>query len=67
MTTPQFTPQQREKKPLNAFFVMLAICSALPTLFCLAGVFTSEGSPFFVFGFLWSGAWTYVWWSLRHR
>jgi hypothetical protein len=54
-------------KKLNAFFVMLAVIAAMPTLFFGVGTFASEGNPIMVFAFLWSAAWTYVWYSLRHR
>ncbi|ASR77140.1 hypothetical protein KIV66_gp32 [Mycobacterium phage MyraDee] len=56
------------KKPLNAFFVVLAFLSALPTLYWFA-VFIEGGGQNAISAFvtLWCGMWTYVWWSLRHR
>ncbi len=54
-------------KKLNAFFVMLTILSAMPALFFGMGTIVGEGNPIMVFLFLWSAAWTYVWYSLRHR
>lgn len=66
--TMQFQPGPPPvKKPLNAFFVVLAALSAIPTLFFLLVTFTSEGSGIPIFLFLWSGMWTFVWYSLRHR
>lgn len=55
-----------ERKELNAFFVVLACLSAIPTLFFLLVFFNSQ-SPFSGLIFLWCSMWTYVWWSLRHR
>lgn len=53
---------------LNAFFVMLTVISAVPTLFCLLAVIATNGnSVMWGLGCIWSAAWTYVWWSLRHR
>lgn len=61
-------PMQPVKKKLNAFFVMLTVISALPTLFFgLAWVLGGGGTSLAGLAMLWSGAWTYVWWSLRHR
>ena len=54
-------------KKLNAFFVMLTILSAMPALFFGIGTIVGEGNPIMVFLFIWSAAWTYVWYSLRHR
>jgi hypothetical protein len=47
--------------------VMLTILSAMPALFFGMGTIVGEGNPIMVFLFLWSAAWTYVWYSLRHR
>ncbi|MGB3483669.1 MAG: hypothetical protein WBB07_15835 [Mycobacterium sp.] len=68
-TTWRDAPPTPDTKPkLNAFFVMLAVLSALPTAFFGLGYVLSEAqSNIHGFLFLWSAAWTYVWWSLRHR
>ena len=54
-------------KKLKAFFVMLTILSAMPALFFGIGMIAGDGNPIMVFLFFWSAAWTYVWYSLRHR
>ncbi|WP_156409293.1 hypothetical protein [Mycobacterium sp. Root265] len=56
-----------EAKPLNAFFVVLAILSFVPTAFFgLAFLFTGFSGGMLALT-AWCGLWTFVWWSLRHR
>lgn len=57
------TTQAKSRNPL---FLVLAILSALPTLFFLLG-FVSGPNVFFLGGFLWSAMWTWVWWSMAGR
>lgn len=55
------------KPKLNAFFVVLAVLSGMPTAFFLLAFVTSEGNGILGFATAWCGMWTYVWYSLRHR
>lgn len=58
---------QPPKPRLNAFYVMLTIISAIPTLFFGFVWMQPHHSIISAALTLWSGAWTYVWWSMRYR